>query len=100
MLVSMCSQHGTYPVPHCPFKFSFTTNWSDKCFCIVGGDEWKPIAEKLGFNPQEIRYLDRRYPNSAAELLIYIADRRGLTVGNLYDVLVDSGLPRLADDYL
>jgi len=67
---------------------------------LMGGDDWMSIAEKLGLNPQEIRYLDRRYPNSAAELLIYIANRRGLTVGNLYDVLVDSGLPRLADDYL
>jgi len=69
-------------------------------FALSGGDEWKPIAEKLGLNPQEIRYLDKRVVNPFDAALCYIAGRRGLTVGNLYDVLSDCGVPRLADDYL
>jgi len=66
----------------------------------TGGDEWKPIAEKLGLNPQEIRYIDKRVLNPFEAVICYIAGRRGLTVGDLYDVLSDCGVPRLADDYL
>jgi len=67
---------------------------------LSGGDEWKPIAEKLGLNPQEIRYIDKRLLNPFEAVICYVAGRRGLTVGDLYDVLSDCGVPRLADDYL
>ena len=85
---------------HCPLKFSLSTNWSNNCFCFAGGEEWKLIAEKLGLNPQEIRYLDKRVVNPFDAALSYVAKRHGLTVGTLYDVLSDCGQPRLADDYL
>ena len=51
----------------------------------------------LGLNPEEIRYLDRRTMNPADAALAYIARRRHLTVGDLYDILCECGLPLIAD---
>ena len=31
--------------------------------CIVGGEEWKEVAEGLGLTPREIRFLDNRTLN-------------------------------------
>ena len=55
------------------------------------------VAEKLGLNAEEIRYLDKRTLNPAEAVLGYSANRRRLTVGNLYDVLCHCGLPVVAD---
>jgi len=91
----ICSHHGANLLPTV-----LPTTLINIFVLHAGGDEWKPIAEKLGLNPQEIRYLDKRVVNPFDAALCYIAGRRGLTVGNLYDVLSDCGVPRLADDYL
>jgi len=65
---------------------------------VAGGDEWKVVAEKLGFDPLEIRFLDNRTLNPADVALSYVADQRLLTVGDLYDVLVACDLSLIADD--
>ena len=66
-------------------------------FSYVAGDQWKIVAEKLRFTPQEIRFLDKRTLNPAEALIGYIANQRYLSVGELYDVLCDSVLPVVAD---
>ena len=66
-------------------------------FCAAGGDEWKLVAEKLGLNADEIRFLDKRTLNPADGFLAYVARQRHLTVGDLYDVLCECGLPVMAD---
>ena len=66
-------------------------------FCVSAGDEWKLVAENLGLNADEIRYLDIRIPNPAEALLSHVAEKRGLTVGELYDTLISCDLPVLAD---
>ena len=66
-------------------------------FCVTGIDEWMLVAEKLGLNSEEIRYLDKRTLNPADALLSYIANQRYLTVGELYEVLCDCGVPVIAD---
>ena len=55
------------------------------------------MAEELGLNPDEIRYLDHRIRNPADAVLCYIANLGRLTVGNLYDVLCNCELPVIAD---
>ena len=65
---------------------------------VAGGDDWKLVAEKLGLNPSEVRFLDNRTLNPADAALSYIAHQRLLTVGNLYDVLASCNLPLIADD--
>ena len=69
-----------------PFPFSYVT-----------ADQWEIVAEKLGFTPQEIRFLDKRTLNPADALIGYIANQRYLSVGELYDVLCDCDLPVVAD---
>ena len=69
-----------------PFSFSY-----------VAGDQWEIVAEKLGFTPQEIRFLDKRTLNPAEALIGSIANQRYLSVGELYDVLCDCDLPVVAD---
>ena len=61
----------------------------------VGGEEWKLLAERVGLNSERIRFLDKRYPNPAGALLEYVG--KDMTVGNLYDLLNECGLPALAD---
>lgn len=65
-------------------------------FVVIGGDEWKVVADLLGFNVDKIRFLDKRTCNPAEALLGYITHER-FTVGVLYDLLNDCGLPVLAD---
>ena len=65
---------------------------------VAGGDEWKLVAEKVGLNPIEIRFLDTRILNPADAVLSYVASQRCLTVGELYDVLAACDFPLIADD--
>ena len=64
---------------------------------FVGRDDWELFAEKLGLTPAEIRFLDKRTMNQALEVLIFAAKKYLITVGDLYDVLKDCGLPIIAD---
>ena len=66
-------------------------------FLFLGGEEWKILAEKLGLNPAEILYLDKRTMNPCIELLSYIRSQRLIDVGTLYDALVECGFPVWAD---
>ena len=60
---------------------------------FTGGSEWKVIAERLGFNQAYIRCFDSRYRNPLEVVLSCCH----LTVGELYDILVECELPVLAD---
>lgn len=71
-------------------------NWTTH-FCFAGRDEWKLIAEKLGFNQDQIRFLDKRSKNPAEEFLGCIASERYLSVGDLYSLLRECGVPVIAD---
>jgi len=64
---------------------------------LCGGDEWKLVADNLGLNSDQIRFLDNRTRNPADAVLGCIANERYLSVGKLYDVLNDCELPVLAD---
>ena len=55
------------------------------------------LAEGLGLNSERIRYLDKRFPNPAGFLLDYVGERSKMTVGNLYDLFNECGLPGSAD---
>ena len=67
---------------------------------ITGDDKWKFVAEKLGLNQAEISFLDQRYPNPAEALIGFIAEQRFMSVGELYKVLCDCGVPVIADRHL
>ncbi|RMX58348.1 hypothetical protein pdam_00024887 [Pocillopora damicornis] len=60
-------------------------------------DDWELFAEKLGLTPAEIRFLDKRTRNQVLEVLIFASQKYLITVGDLYDVLKDCGLPAIAD---
>jgi len=62
------------------------------CF-VTGGDEWKEVAERLGFNQAYIRCFDSRYRNPLEVVLTCCHT----SVGELYDILVECGLPLPAD---
>ena len=64
---------------------------------VADGDKWKFVAEKLGLNPLEIRFLDDRYINPVEALLAFVPNQRYLSVGELYQVLCDCGIPVIAD---
>ena len=66
-------------------------------FCYLGIDEWKIIAQLLGLNPAEIRFIDKRILNTADVVLSYASEQRIISVGLVYDLLNESGLPMLAD---
>lgn len=66
-------------------------------FISVVSDKWKLFAEKLELTPDEIRFLDQRTLNPVDAALNYIAKRRPLTVGDLYNLLNDCELPVIAD---
>ena len=66
-------------------------------FCLLGGEEWKQLAESFGMSYNEIRFLDKRTTNPCDVVLDLIAKHRYLMVGELYDRLVKSGLPGSAD---
>lgn len=63
----------------------------------VGGDEWKLLAERLGFSQIEIRFLDKRVVNPSDVVLGAVGKHRHLSVGEIYDTLVDCELPVTAD---
>ena len=67
------------------------------CVCVVGGEEWKLVAEKLGLTPKEIRFLDKRTLNPLDAALTFVAKQRHITVGDLYDLLSECGFPLIAD---
>ena len=64
---------------------------------VAGGDKWKLVAEKLGLNNEEIRFLDERNTNPVDALLGFIANQRHMSVGELYQVICDCGIPVIAD---
>ena len=64
---------------------------------LAGGDQWKDVAEKLGLSPNEIRFLERRTLNPFDATLAFLSQRSDLSVGCLYDVLTECGLPVIAD---
>ena len=64
---------------------------------VVGGEEWKLVAEALGLTPQEIRFLDHRTLNPLDSALAFIAKQRHITVGELYDMISECGFPVIAD---
>ena len=64
---------------------------------VAGGDKWKLVAEKLGLNNEEIRFLDERNMNPVDALLGIIVNQRYMSVGELYQVLCDCGIPVIAD---
>ena len=64
---------------------------------LLGLDDWELFAEKLGLTPEEIRFLDKRTRNQVLEVLISATQKYIITVGDLYDVLKDCGLPVIAD---
>ena len=66
-------------------------------FFYAGGDEWKLLAEKLGFSPIEIRFLDKRVLNPSDVVLGAVGNHRHLSIGEIYDTLVDCELPAIAD---
>jgi len=69
-----------------------------KCIVsFVGGDEWKLLAERLGFTSEKIRFLDKRVLNPADAALAFVGQRFNITVGDLYDLLIECGLPGMAD---
>ena len=61
--------------------------------CFTGGDEWETVAERLGLSQAYIRCFDKRFPNPF-EMALRCCQ---LSVGELYDVLVECGFPVLAD---
>lgn len=67
------------------------------CPCIVGGEEWKVVAERLGLTVIEIRFIDKRVLNPFDAVLDYVSQRSYINVDYLYDLLNDCGLPVFAD---
>ena len=63
----------------------------------AGGDEWKLLAERLCFSQMEIRFLENRVLNPSEVVLSVVAKHRHLSVGEIYDTLVDCDLPAIAD---
>ena len=89
---------GTSPTSPLPPSITFLvlltlTNTSPSSD-YLGGDEWKVVADKLGFDGDDIRCFDNRFPNP---FKVILESCTGLTVGQLYDVLVECGFPVLAD---
>ena len=74
-----------------------TLNIETLFICIAGGEEWKVVAERLGLNTKEIRYLDVRIRNPCEAALSVVTQRRCMNVDDLYDVLTECGMPVLAD---
>ncbi len=55
------------------------------------------VAERLGMTSAEIRFLDKRLLNPADAMIGHVANLYFITVGDLYDLLVDCELPVMAD---
>ena len=65
--------------------------------CLVGGEEWKFVAERMGFTAPEIRYLDHRTRNPFEAALMHYIQRNPMKVDDLYDILTECEMPVLAD---
>ena len=66
--------------------------------CVAVTDwQWKAVAERLGLRAKDIAFLDMRYANPSEAALCFVAQRDGMNVGDLYDVLTECGMPALAD---
>lgn len=55
------------------------------------------MAERLGLSQIDIRFLDKRTLNPCDVVLGAVGKHRHLSVGELYDMLVDCELPAIAD---
>lgn len=66
---------------------------TDLAVRLCGGEEWKIVADRLGFEDAYSRCFDNRFKNPV-ELILNLS---GLNVGELYDVLVECEFPLLAD---
>ncbi|XP_068687692.1 doublesex- and mab-3-related transcription factor A2-like [Montipora foliosa] len=64
---------------------------------LSGDNSWKDLAEYLGINHVQIRYIDARFRDPAEEALRRWEVKSGSTVGRLYDSLVTLGNPYVAD---
>ena len=65
---------------------------------VPSDDKWKFVAEKLGLNQDEIRFLDLRHTNPAESLLGFVTNHRDMNVGELYKILCECGIPVIADN--
>ena len=65
--------------------------------CLVGGEEWKFVAERLGFTAPEMRYLDHRTRNPFEAALTHYIERNPMKVGDLHDILTECGMRVLTD---
>ena len=63
---------------------------------VVRG-RWKLLADRLGFSQIEMCFLDERVVNPSDVVLGAVAKHRHLSVGEMYDTLVDCELPVVAD---
>lgn len=67
------------------------------CVFLTGGDEWRVVAEAFGLTREQIWFLDKRVLNPSDVVLTVISRHRRLTVGELYDLLIECGFPVIAD---
>lgn len=66
-------------------------------FSVLGRDEWKLLAERLGLSQIEIDFLDKKFKNPCDVVLGLVGNHRYLSVGEIYDTLVKCELPAIAD---
>lgn len=66
-------------------------------FLAKVGDKWKLLAESLGLSNIDIAFLGERVMNPAAAVLEAVGKHRYLSVGEIYDTLVDHEMPVIAD---
>ena len=66
-------------------------------FSVLGRDEWKLLAERLGLSQIDIDFLDKRVRNPCDVVLGIVGNYRHLSVGEVYDTLVECELPAIAD---
>ena len=65
--------------------------------CLVGLEEWKFVAERLGHTAAWIRYFDQRTEDPFEATLMHYIERNPMKVDDLYDILTECGMPALAD---
>ena len=66
-------------------------------FVCVSAWQWKVVAERLGLRANDIKFFDMRCQNPSEAALTFVAQYRALNVDYLYDVLIECGMPALAD---
>ena len=79
------------------FLFETQSIKDHNMFLYVVRGRWKPLAERLGFSQIEMCFLDERVVNPSDVVLGAVAKHRHLSVGEIYDTLVDCELPVIAD---